>query len=290
MRDLNTKHPLGTVAFVVALVPALACSERPARVDPAEREREKKEHALEEGKHFLADKPLKTFDTKDSKRWRLQEAYQEAERRARTFSAEHSKVLEPTSPNPTSGVEISLEKAMEGIPGDGPLKAHIETSKGTVTCRLYTEQTPDGVAHFLALARGMRHWWDGSEGRWSDQPFYRGFPVYKAERGSHFEAGCPVGQGGGEIGYRATIKPNPKQAELLETPFTLALIMDPRGPSVGGQFLVSARKPAAGKLPPYPIGDCTESHNLVQKLVHVPITADGRPLDNIVTLGVTFSR
>ena len=120
-----------------------------------------------DGRHHLADKPLRTFPEEKSDRWRTEEAMKKAEQRAKAYKYQHKVEPQPTSPDPIKGRPFGLEQALAGLDGDGPVKAVVDTTEGEFVCTLDTEGNPEATAHFIGLARGVRPWWDSAKVRWS---------------------------------------------------------------------------------------------------------------------------
>jgi peptidyl-prolyl cis-trans isomerase A (cyclophilin A) len=52
----------------------------------------------------------------------------------------------------------SLQDATKDLKGKGALLAKIETSKGTLSCKLLEDKAPGTVANFVGLAQGTRPW------------------------------------------------------------------------------------------------------------------------------------
>jgi peptidyl-prolyl cis-trans isomerase B (cyclophilin B) len=67
------------------------------------------------------------------------------------------------------------------------LKAVIETNKGTINLKLFTEQTPITVGNFVNLAR---------RGYYDNLNFHRVIPDFM------IQGGCPMGDGRGGPGYK----------------------------------------------------------------------------------------
>jgi peptidyl-prolyl cis-trans isomerase A (cyclophilin A) len=287
MRTANIRN-WKSVAGGLALL-ALACSDPapPPGAEPGADQDGAGAAASKDPQHFLADKPLKLFDEQDSQRWKRLEAIGAAEQRADAYKDRHSMVAEPTSPDPLRGLFVPLEKALEGLEGDGPPVATIETTAGTITCELLTERSPAGVAHFVGLARGLRPWWDGTVGKWSTAPFYRATPVYKVVPGEAFYSGCPMALGFAEVGFRALV-PKESYAPASDA-LTLAMFAGQRLPSLGPQFLITAKPGAKIAEKTVPIGRC-ESSNVVQQIVNQEVTGKGIPLAETTVVDIAISR
>lgn len=241
----------------------------------------------EDGRHPLADKPLKTFSEAESVRWKKEEAQKLANQRADAYRHQHNAVPQPTSPDPLKGMPFGLEQALAGLEGQGPVKAVFETTEGEFTCVLDTEGNAVAAAHFIGLARGVRPWWDSARGEWSTSAFYTALPVYKVLPGAAFFSGCPMALGFAEVGFRTVV---PLQTlDSADEPYELALITQSRVPSFGSQFLVSAKSDPRVEERNQVIGRC-EGADTIQKIAGKETTKSGRPLDEVLIRRVRIVR
>jgi peptidyl-prolyl cis-trans isomerase A (cyclophilin A) len=103
-------------------------------------------------------------------------------------------------PDPLGG-KFSLADATKDIHGTGPLTATIDTSLGSVSCRLYDDKAPNTVANFIGLATGKRNWLDPSSNTWTNKPAYDGTIFHRIIKGFMIQGGDPKGNGSGEPGY-----------------------------------------------------------------------------------------
>src|SRR5688572_8871770 len=103
-------------------------------------------------------------------------------------------------PDPHNGT-FTLAEATKEFPGKGPIVAKIDTSKGTLQCRLYEDKAPVTVANFIGLATGKRAWKDPSNGTWVTKPAYDGTSFHRIIKGFMIQGGDQKGNGTGETGY-----------------------------------------------------------------------------------------
>ncbi len=100
---------------------------------------------------------------------------------------------------------VSMAEATADVPGSGPLLAHFDTSAGTIRCQLHEKRTPRTVAHFVALARGMRGHRVGGEPnqppRWVRRPFYDGLRFHRVALDRFIQTGDLSGTGTGQAGF-----------------------------------------------------------------------------------------
>jgi peptidyl-prolyl cis-trans isomerase A (cyclophilin A) len=94
----------------------------------------------------------------------------------------------------------SLEDATKGLPAGAVLAAAIETSMGTIECKLLDKKAPITVANFIGLARGTRPW-KTPEGAWEKKPAYDGTIFHRIIKGFMIQGGDAKKNGSGEAGY-----------------------------------------------------------------------------------------
>jgi peptidyl-prolyl cis-trans isomerase A (cyclophilin A) len=135
--------------------------------------------------------------------------------------------------DPLDGV-FTMADATRSIPGSGALQATIETSAGTLKCKLYEDKAPLTVANFIGLATGQRTWKDPS-GAWVNRPAYDGTTFHRIIKGFMIQGGDSKGNGSGEPGYTF----NDEYWEGATHDRAGLLCMANRGPNTNGaQFFV----------------------------------------------------
>src|SRR6201999_703357 len=117
------------------------------------------------------------------------------------------------------------------LKGNGPIVAKIDTSKGTLQCKLFDDKAPITVANFIGLATGKRTWKDPNSGQWVNKPAYDGTTFHRVIKGFMIQGGDPAGTGAGEPGYVI-----PDEVWAGATHDTIGQIcMANRGPNTNGQ-------------------------------------------------------
>lgn len=111
-----------------------------------------------------------------------------------------TKTLPPAPDDPLAG-KFTLADATKGFPAKGTLVADIDTSAGTITCRLLASQAPRNVANFVGLARGLRPFLDPRTNTWVKRPAYDGTVFHRIIPNFMIQGGDPTGTGRGEPGY-----------------------------------------------------------------------------------------
>jgi len=192
---------------------------------------------------------------------------------------------EPTSPDPEAG-DFTLDEALAGLPGTGQPIATIDTSFGTIRCRLEGDKVPRGVANFVGLARGLRPWWDPCRKAWVKEPFYDGLTFQRVIPTFMAQGGDPWANGSGGPGYEFASEVTP---ELLhDRPGTLAYANS--GPDTNGsQFYITVgRRPQLDGG--YVVFGYCENVDVVQQIVAVPRDQDDKPYQPVLMRRVTIAR
>jgi peptidyl-prolyl cis-trans isomerase A (cyclophilin A) len=192
----------------------------------------------------------------------------------------------PGSPDPAGGTFV-LAQALEGMPGQGKLKASIETSLGTFQCQLFDDRAPLTVANFVGLARGLRPFWDAKVNEWVKRPLYDGTTFHRVIPDFVIQGGDHMGNGTGDVGYNVPDELHPS----LKHDRAGLLCMANKGPNTnGGQFFITdAATPHLTAMKSYTIfGECTPT-DLVHKIARVP-SAGERPNEPVTIKKVTITR
>ncbi|MBN1772221.1 MAG: peptidylprolyl isomerase [Deltaproteobacteria bacterium] len=192
---------------------------------------------------------------------------------------------EPTSPDPEAG-DFTLEEALAGLPGGGQPVATIETSLGTLTCRLAGDLVPVAVANFVGLARGLRPWWDPCRAAWVREPYYDGLTWHRVIPTFMAQGGDPFGDGSGGPGYTFA---NEQRPELLhDRPGTLAYANAGRDTN-GSQFYITVgRRPQLDGG--YVVFGYCDNVAVVEQIVAVPRDVNDRPLQPVLIRRITIAR
>jgi peptidyl-prolyl cis-trans isomerase A (cyclophilin A) len=182
------------------------------------------------------------------------------------------------------GGSFSLADATKGLKGSGALTATIDTSNGSLTCKLYDDKAPNTVANFIGLARGVRPWKD-PHGDWVKRPAYDGTTFHRIIKGFMIQGGDPVGNGTGEPGYtiKDEIWPGAKhdRAGLL--------CMANRGPNTNGQQFFITDAAAAHLDNNYTIfGECSPEQT-IHDIASVPLRGE-KPTTPVTIKDVTIAR
>ena len=187
-------------------------------------------------------------------------------------------------PDPEAG-DFTMDEALDGLPaGPGPLRAVIDTEMGQITCELFPEIAPIGVANFVGLARGRRPFLEG--GSWiKGRRFYDGLTFHRVIDDFVAQGGDPQGNGFGGPGYEFVNE----IATETHSPGTLAYAN--AGPDTNGsQFYVVAEVPADSLDGDYTIFGRCEPVSVVQAITETPTNAQDKPLTPVHMLQVSITR
>ena len=81
--------------------------------------------------------------------------------------------------------------------------AIIETTDGNITCTLFPDKAPIGVANFIGLATGKKEWKDPTTGKMmKGVPLYNGTIFHRVIPNFMIQGGDPTGTGTGDPGYK----------------------------------------------------------------------------------------
>jgi cyclophilin family peptidyl-prolyl cis-trans isomerase len=114
--------------------------------------------------------------------------------------------------------------------------AIFDTTLGSFTVRLFSEQAPQTVAHFAAFAEGRMEFVDLLTGEKKKAPLYDGLAIHRVTAETRFEAGDPTGTGhGGPLVY---VPPEPG-VEDFSRPFRIGTTASSMQRISGAMFFVS---------------------------------------------------
>lgn len=97
------------------------------------------------------------------------------------------------SGDPFAG-RFPMDRALEGLPAEGDLRARLVTEAGEIHCRLLADSAPLTVANFVGLARGLRPFQPEPNGEWVTEPYYDGLPFHRAVEAQFVQTGKRGGQ------------------------------------------------------------------------------------------------
>ena len=115
--------------------------------------------------------------------------------------------------------------------------AIINTSAGKMTCTLFPDKAPIGVANFIGLASGTKDWKNPVSGATKHGvPLYDGTIFHRVIPGFMIQGGDPAGNGTGDPGYQFKNEATPDL--LFDKPGRLAYANSGPGTN-GSQFFIT---------------------------------------------------
>ena len=182
--------------------------------------------------------------------------------------------------------DFTLDEALAELPeGPGPLRAIFDTDFGTITCELFPEVAPIGVANFVGLARGRRAFLHPETDVWTrGVRFYDGLTIHRVVDDFVAQGGDPLGNGFGGPGYEFVNE----TADKSHVPGTLSYAN--AGPDTNGsQFFMVAELEASFLDGGYTIfGLCSEV-DVIKTITEVPASNE-EPNAPVIIHSVTITR
>jgi peptidyl-prolyl cis-trans isomerase A (cyclophilin A) len=190
----------------------------------------------------------------------------------------------PGASDPESG-DFTMAEALVDLPeGPGPLRAVIETELGTLTCELFPDEAPIGVANFVGLARGRRAFKDAVTKKWVKRRYYDGLIFHRIIDDFVIQGGDPLGTGFGGPGYQFVNEDTP----FTHVPGTLAYAN--AGVNTNGSQFYIAETAQPGLDGGYTIfGECGPIE-VISSLAAVPTGANDKPVTDVHMLTVKITR
>src|SRR3954462_410047 len=162
----------------------------------------------------------------------------------------------------------------------GQPTAVIDTTVGKMTCKLFPDKAPLGVANFIGLAEGTKDWTNPvSHAKKHGVPLYDGTIFHRVIPDFMIQGGDPAGSGAGDVGIAFKNETSPDLK--FDRPGRLAYAN--AGPGTNGsQFFITEDVQHSSHLTgSYTIfGQCDDpSVELVKKVARMPRNANDRPND-----------
>lgn len=195
---------------------------------------------------------------------------------------------------------FTLAQATAGLKGSGPLVATIELEQkqkplSTLRCELTSDLTPNTVAHFVGLARGLRPFVapeSRDPKRWVRRPLYDGTWIHRVLPDYLIQGGdpscavfsdCGGLHGMGDAGFSI---PDEIRPELrFDRPGRLALAN--KGPNTGSsQFFITERPAPWLNNTATIFGQC-EPAEAIRSIARLPARVTSVPMDPVIIKRVT---
>ena len=168
------------------------------------------------------------------------------------------------------------------------LYATLETSEGTIVCRLFEKDAPKTVANFVELAEGRREWTHPSTRKKSKDRLYDGTIFHRVIPDFMIQGGDPAGNGMGGPGYRFQDETKGSR-HAFDKPGKLAMANS--GPNTNGSQFSLTVAPTPWLTGNHTIfGEVVEGQDIVEKISKVPRNAQDKPHKPVVLESVTIER
>jgi len=194
----------------------------------------------------------------------------------RTFVA---LLLLALSLGPASAVQAQDDVAA-ATSADG-LYAVLQTSMGTIVCKLHYDKVPVTVANFVGLAKGEKEFQDPQSGERVTRPYYDGLKFHRIIKNFMIQGGCPLGTGTGGPGYSFKDEFDPS----LRHSGPGVLSMANAGPGTNGsQFFITHKATPWLDDKHSVFGQTVLGQDVVDAMAEVPMTGpqNSTPVEDIV--------
>ena len=166
--------------------------------------------------------------------------------------------------------------------------AVLETSEGTIVCRLFEAEAPKTVRNFVDLAEGKREWTHPVTRVKSTNRLYDGTIFHRVIPNFMIQGGDPAGTGMGGPGYRF-------EDETKGSPHKFdkpgKLVMANAGPNTNGsQFFVTVAATPWLTGNHTIFGEVVEGQEVVTRIVSVPRGPQDKPLKEATLKSVKIER
>ncbi len=166
--------------------------------------------------------------------------------------------------------------------------ATLDTSEGTIVCRLFEQEAPITVKNFIELAEGTREWTDPRTRQKSKARLYDGTIFHRVIPGFMIQGGDPTGTGMGGPGYQFQdeTKGSPHK---FDKPGKLAMANS--GPGTNGSqfFITVAATPwLTGNHTIF--GEVVEGQDVADNITAVPRGRQDKPNKDVVLKSVKIER
>jgi len=166
--------------------------------------------------------------------------------------------------------------------------ATLDTSEGTIVCRLFEKEAPITVKNFIELAEGSREWTHPTTRAKSNTPLYNGTIFHRVIPEFMIQAGDPTGTGMGGPGYKFQDETE-GSPHKFDKPGKLAMANS--GPDTNGsQFFITVAPTSwlTGKHTIF--GEVVEGQDVADKITKVPRNRQDKPIEDVVLNSVKIER
>lgn len=180
---------------------------------------------------------------------------------------------------------ISTLILMGGLMPAQAKTAVLETTLGTIECKLFDKETPVTVDNFVGLATGTKEYTDTKTREKKKSHFYDGMVFHRVIPNFMIQGGDPLGQGTGGPGYQFQDEIVP--ALGFDKPGKLA--MANAGPGTNGsQFFITVAPTPWLNGHHTIFGEVTKGYDVVEAISKVDRDAGDKPKTSVVIKKITI--
>jgi peptidyl-prolyl cis-trans isomerase A (cyclophilin A) len=187
-----------------------------------------------------------------------------------------------------SVVLFSLSLWSQAAKSDQPT-AVIDTSAGKLTCKLFADKAPIGVANFIGLAEGTKDWTNPvSHAKKHGVPLYDGTICHRVIPNFMIQCGDPAGTGAGDPGFQFKNETSPDLK--FDRPGRLAYAN--AGPDTNGSQFFITEVPYPSLNGGYTLfGQCDDaSVALVKEIARMGRDSNDRPYKPVKINHITITK
>jgi peptidyl-prolyl cis-trans isomerase A (cyclophilin A) len=184
---------------------------------------------------------------------------------------------------------FSLTQDKPAAKSKGQPKAIIDTTAGKMTCTLFPDNAPKGVANFIGLATGTKDWTDPKTGaKKHGVPLYDGTIFHRVIPNFMIQGGDPAGTGMGGSGDKFGVE----DAKDLKFDKGGQLAYANAGPNTNeSQFFITEVGTGLSAKQYTVFGQCDEATvELVRKIARMPRNGQDRPNDPVKIKHITIEQ
>src|SRR5260370_15513801 len=141
---------------------------------------------------------------------------------------------------PQAAQRTETKPAVKKTPAEtssAPPTTFIDKTAGKMTCTLFPDKAPEGVANFIGLARGTKDWTNPMTGaKKHGMPLYNGTIFHRVIPEVMIQGGDSLGNGQGDPGYKFKNETSPDLRFHRPGPLPYA---NPRPDTNGSQFFIT---------------------------------------------------
>lgn len=179
--------------------------------------------------------------------------------------------------------------AKPAVPAPAHPTAIIETTAGKLTCTLFPDVAPIGVANFIGLAQGSKDWTNPvSHAKKHGVPLYDGTIFHRVIPDFMIQGGDPAGTGSGDVGFEFKNETSPTLK--FDRPGRLAYAN--AGPGTNGSQFFITEVPYPSLNGGYTLfGQCDEpSIALVKQIARMGRDSNDRPYRPVKIIHIVITK